>query len=216
VLGLTAAAVAVGCGAAQPVPSPNEPEPEPAVEPEPPPPCERLAERCRAEDSTEARLPAVDYAFTPPEDWVYAQMDEATIAQVDAEGPVLLLTSLQPASEPAKLRDQRRAAIEQLAELAEISLPQAKVLLFQPDGIEEFAGLEMSMWQRNGAKRANASGPLLVFSAEVEDNRHLFGIGFVPDADETRADVAIMDALKSIKPATRSGADDEEAETDSD
>src|SRR5688572_9036038 len=87
-LALVALLASVACSDPPPAPQPP-PAPAPEPPPLPPPPvpkCEALKEQCKATAETRARIPGTTYTFTPPEGWIYAQLEEATVAQVGERG----------------------------------------------------------------------------------------------------------------------------------
>jgi hypothetical protein len=207
---------AAGCSSA---PSPPPPPPKVEKEPEPPPPpppkCEAIKEQCKAGQGTTARIPGTHYEFAPPEGWVYAQLEEATVAQVGDAGPVLVLTTF----ESGKAAKERVALVESFCELVLIEPP--KRLRFPKRDtrgrddytVTEMAGLEMTLWDRPAATRGEDKGPLLVLSAIVGD-RDLFGLAFAPKGDDVGTK-AILDALQSLEPGEQSAGDsDDDSEGD--
>lgn len=208
---------ATACGSPPP-PEPPKPMPAPEPKPEPPPPpsCEALDEGCRAEPDTQAKIATSQHVFTPPEGWTYAQQARATVAQVADDGPVLALTVFTPEGEGEALAQQQADALQSLAEAVGIELPDKKVVFDRPDQEDEVAGLAMKYWQREEAKRGDASGSLLVLMSALGD-RALLGLGYVPAADDTEADRLIFEALQTIaERGDEGGADstDEPAPTD--
>jgi hypothetical protein len=196
------AVVALGASAACSDPPPA-PQPPPAPTPEPPPvppppapKCEALKEQCKATAETRARIPGTGYTFTPPEGWIYAQLEEATVAQVGERGAVLLLTTFAPESNPAQLSKQRSDLVTSLSELVTL-VPKTPVVLLKPNQETDLAGLRMSLWERKDAQRAGDTGGLLILSATV-DGRELFGVGFAPSSDK-EGTTAILRALGTLK-----------------
>jgi hypothetical protein len=136
--------------------------------------------------------------FQPPKGWIYARLDKATVAQVDAKGSVLVLAGYEPDPKAPAARKQRDAKLAELAELVGVQLPMPKSLPTQPDRSEDKAGLKMLYWQRDQAERVEQAGALLVLAAE-QPGRVLLGLGFVPDSDSSNADAGIMSAFGSIE-----------------
>ncbi len=206
-LGLLLTGVA-GCSSAPPPrPPPPEVEKEPEPPPPPPPKCEAIKEQCKAQADTTARIPGSHYHFAPPEGWIYAQLEEATVAQLGDDGPVLVLTTF----ESGKAAKERVELVKSFSELVLITVP--KRLRFRKRDtpgrddytVTEIAGLEMTLWDRPKATRGEDKGPLLVLSAKLGD-RDLFGLGFAPKDDDTGTK-AILDALQSLEPGEQTEAD---------
>jgi hypothetical protein len=203
VMGVVVAGFAVGAVlgcSSQPPPPPPPPEVEKEPEPPPPPPpkCEAIKDQCKAEADTRARIPGTHYQLTPPAGWFYAQLEEATVAQVGDEGPVLVITTF----EPGKVAKERVALVKSFAELVLIEPPK-RLRFHKRDtpgrddyAVTEIAGLEMTLWDRPGAARGKDKGPLLVLSSKVGD-RDLFGLGFAPKGDD-EGTKAILDALQTL------------------
>jgi len=210
VMGLVMWATAACSSPPPPPPRPPKVEKEPEPRPPPPPKCEAIKDECKASGDTKARIPGTHYEFAPPSGWIYAQLEEATVAQVGDEGPVLVLTTF----EPGKVDKERVAVVQSFAELVLIEPP--KRMRFRKrdtpgrdDYAEaEMAGLKMSLWDRPGAMRGEDKGPLLVLSTKLGD-RDLFGLGFAPKGDD-EGTKAILDALQSLAEGEPS-EDDEEA-----
>ena len=187
-------------------PPPPPPPPEVEKEPEPPPP---PPPKCEADGDTTARIPGTHYVFSPPEGWHYAQLEEATVAQVGDEGPVLVLTTF----EPGKVGKERVALVKSFAELVLIEPPK-RLRFYRRDtpgrddyAVIEMAGLEMTLWDRPGATRGRDKGPLLVVGSKVGD-RDLFGLGFAPKGDD-EGTKAILDALQSLAEGDAPAVDDD-------
>ena len=202
---VTGAVVAIALSAcSEPPPEPPpQPPPEPAPEPEPPPPkCESLDEACAADASTEVPIVGTDYVFTPPSGWTYAKLAEATVAQKDGAGAVLVLASFEPPTAAAELSKKREASLDELA--AMVGLTPKKGALGAANQQAEMAGLKMALWEKPGAKRGEAEGAILVLSAPA-DGREIFGLGYAP-RDDDEGTSAILKALESIR---KEGAGDE-------
>jgi hypothetical protein len=212
------AVVSVGCGSPPP---PVEPEPkvEPTAEPPPPPApkCESLDDECKAKIGTAAKIAGSNYVFEPPKGWIYARLDKGTVAQMDAKGSVMALAGYEPDAKAPAARQQRDAKLAELAELVGVQLPMPKALALKPNQEETKGAVKRLKWQRDQAKRSDATGALLVLARE-ESGRVVLGVGFVPDSDSSGADVAIEHALDTIekgasssesegKPTSEKGAD---------
>lgn len=195
-------------------PPPPEDPPEPIPEPEPPPPppkptCEAMKDACKADADTVAAIVGVDYGFTPPAGWEYAMLEEATVAQADEKGPVLVVTSMQHEKASYKAKPQRTAMVNSLAELVGVEPP--KNISFSAPKNRKLSDLSMTLWE-NEAKRDGKKGALLLLSAPVGD-REIFGIGFAPQGD-IEGTKAILAALETFKPVKKD--DGEAAPTDDD
>ena len=123
---MTLAVALGGCGAPPPAPPPT-PKPQPPPEPEPEEPkCEAIRDACKATSSTRVPVPDTDYVFTPPEGWIYAKLEEAAVAQVGDEGPVLVLTSFVPKDKNTSR--ERTELAKSFAELVLIEPPRGLAL----------------------------------------------------------------------------------------
>lgn len=190
---MTLAVALGGCGAPPPAPPPT-PKPQPPPEPEPEEPkCEAIRDACKATSSTRVPVPDTDYVFTPPEGWIYAKLEEAAVAQVGDEGPVLVLTSFVPKDKNTSR--ERTELAKSFAELVLIEPPRG-LALFRAQQKQELAGLKMQFWEKPNAKRGGDTGALLVISADLED-RQLFGVGFAPKQDEDGTG-EILRAIQSL------------------
>lgn len=202
-LGVVAMALLLGCGTPTPPPPPPQPSASPAPAPAPPPPkCEALKEQCKAAKDTKARIPGTSYVFTPPEGWIYAQLEEVTVAQAGEEGPLLMLTTHAPDKDMRKSADQRVGLVKSLAEIVLLQ-PPARFVLFKmkTPGKDDYAekpvaGVTMSLWERGGGNRGKDKGPLLIAAATVAD-RELLAVGFAPEGDQ-QGTGAILSALQTL------------------
>lgn len=197
---VAAAVVAIalwGCGDPPPPDTAPQPSPAPAPEPPPPPKCEALDEGCTADASTEAPIPGTDFVFTPPSGWTYAKFADATIAQKGDEGPVLVMTSFDASDKAGELTKKRDEMVGTLA--AKVGLePKAGSLGKAQEA--EMGALKMSLWEKPGAKRGAAEGAVLVFAADADGAKQVFGLGYAPREDEAGT-AAILEALQSIQKA---------------
>jgi hypothetical protein len=195
VVGVVVAIALSGCG--EPPPPDPVPQPEPVPEPAPPPPpkCEALAEKCKADAGTEVPIPGTDYVFTPPAGWIYATLAEATVAQKDEAGAVLVLSSFKPPKAAPELAKKRDEVVATLAQV--VGLEPRKGALGTANQTAEMAGLQVSFWEKPGAKRADSEGAMLAVSAPADDS-HIFGLGYAP-RDDGEGTSAILKALESLK-----------------
>jgi hypothetical protein len=154
-----------------------------------------MKDQCKADADTRVPIPGSELVFMPPKNWIYAKLEEASLAQQGEKGAVLVLTTFAPDKGP-KLNKQRGELTVSLAELVGID-PAGPVTLANPNSRSEIAGLDMSLWERSGSARAGEAGALLILSA-ADGERELFGIGFAPkdDADGTKA---ILDTLNTLE-----------------
>lgn len=199
----------MACGETPPPEPPPPPPPEPAPEPKPEPKCEALKEKCRAGADTQLKVLDTDLVFTPPAGWIYAQLEEAAVAQVGDEGAVLVMTTYVP-DKALKAGSQRTDLTQSFSELVFIE-PPATLSMAQPNTSQKIAGLDMKLWERPGAKRGKDVGGLLVLSADLGD-RELFGLGFAPkdDDDGTAAILAAIQSLEAAGGAPKDGDDKDE------
>jgi hypothetical protein len=221
---LALAAFAVGCGSKPPPPAEPAPEPPPAPKAEPPPPpkCETPSENCKAVAETRARIAGSSYVVTPVAGWTYAQLQNVTIAQINAENsPAMVIAAYDADAKDAKKElAQRDTAFADLSKEIGLTLPKNKVNWKQPTckcagagkacagsggdlckAMKPVSDLKVSVWQLDGATRGGKKGPLLVLQAPLEAGKALLGVGFVTDDDATGADQAILKSIESIGPA---------------
>ncbi len=207
------ASIAIGalaCGS-KPPPPVEQPEPpakeEPQVEPAKKPECKALDEKCKADDSTQAKLAHAELVFIPPAGWIYAQEAELTITQTEEGGGSLAITAF-PGGDPKsrEYKDKRDAAVEVLAQSLGVNLPnkpgtKKRVVpnWDKPDGDVRVGEMTLSMWQFDGASRGSKDGPVLYFLGRNGDNA-IMGIGFAPKGDSS--DQAIMKSLETIGPGS--------------
>lgn len=195
-----------------PKPQPPPPPPAPAPAPEPQPAkCETLKEACKSSPETQARIPGVAHVFAPPDGWTYAQLEEATVAQVGDEGAVMALTSFVREGKPTELGKKRIDLVKSLTELVLIEPPKVGTLI-KSDQETTIAGMKMQLWERKGAKRGKDNGALLILSTVIDD-RELFGVGFAAKED-TSGTEAILKALQTIALAEGASEKDEKGEQD--
>ncbi|MBM4356531.1 MAG: hypothetical protein FJ096_00315 [Deltaproteobacteria bacterium] len=206
-LAATLLAFATACS-----PPPQPPE-EPKVEESPPPPCESLSERCIARSDTRAKIPGLSWSITPPSGWVYAQQADSTIAQrVKDSGVLLAVTSVDsPGAAPdprnskavLELKNKRIDNIEKLAKQWGIQLAQRNIVDYhirQDYDSIDVAGIKLSIWEQESARRSNAAGNVVVVVGDV-DGRDLVLVAFVPKAgshDAVGDSEAVSNTLQSL------------------
>ena len=208
--GLVGGLVGQGCDTPEPQPPPPPP-PAPVEKPKPPPPppkCEALKENCEADGETRVPVPGAGLSFKPPKGWIYAKLEEATVAQQGDEGAVLVLASFQPEA-GFKVGKQRNDLAQSLAELVLVE-PSGAISLFAPNMTRDFGGLKMKLWEKGGAKRGGDTGGMLILSASLGE-RELFGVGFAPkdDQDGTAASLAMLETLSAEDGGKDEGEGDE-------
>jgi hypothetical protein len=153
-----------------------------------------MKDDCKAKNDTEVPIPGVEWLFMPPEGWLYAKLEEASLTQSGDEGAILMFASYEP--DKSKRAKQRGDLVTSLSELAGIA-PASGASYATPDLTSTIAGLKMAFWEKPGAKRGKASGALLVIEADVE-GRALFGVGFAPVDDQDGTD-AIKSTINTLK-----------------
>jgi hypothetical protein len=203
-------AFAVAC---TPKPPPEEPEPEPAPkeepkpEPPPKPECKSLDEKCKADESTQAKVAHSDLVFIPPAGWIYAQEPEVTIAQTEEGGGGLVVTTI-PGSDPKskEFKEKRDAAVESLAQALGVTLPnkpgtkkRAAPNWDKPDGDTKAGEVKLEIWQFDGATRGSKDGPVVLILGRNGETS-LLAIGFAPKGDSS--DQSIMKSLETIGPGS--------------
>lgn len=158
-----------------------------------------------ADKATHARIAEANVVFVPPQGWTYAQETAASIAQTSDEGPALALAGFTIApdesKDPKKLDHRRDTLLQALGERLGLKMPKAKILWKKPDKTLTVGSFSVSLYQLEGATRAQKKGPLLVFTAPLSSDVALVGVGFVNEDDATDADGAILAAIQSIAPA---------------
>jgi hypothetical protein len=218
-------AFVAGCGSKPPPPPEPAPEPPPAPKPEPPPPpkCETPSENCKAAADTHARIAGTSYVFTPVTGWVYAQLSNVTIAQVNAENsPAMVIAAYAADKDAKKELGQRDTAFADLSKEIGLTPPKTKANWKQPTckcagkacagsggdlckAMTPVSDLKANVWQLDGGVRGGKKGPILVVQAPLGEGKALLGVAFVPDDDQSGADQAILKAIESIGPGEGGG-----------
>jgi len=188
----------------------ESPPPEvPKGAPPPPPPlpkCEALAEACLARADTKARLPGLDWTITPPKGWRYAQLADVTVAEQSKDtGAVLAITSFAPPKASWELKKARIDALDALAKSWNVQLAFKNIVDLHlrgpdiPDTLD-VAGVKLSIWEQEGAKRGAAPGNVVAVVGSV-DERELVVIAFVPKAGSAAAEAdsqSVSAAIQSL------------------
>lgn len=204
-LPLLAALLALPCACGEPpppeVPKVNAPAPVP-----PPPKCDSLESACVAKGDSKARLPGLDWTVSPPKGWRYAELADVTVAEKGKDsGPVLAVASFAPPKASWELKKARLDAIEQVAKTRGVQLAfknVADVHVRRPDVPDtlDIAGVKLSIWEQEGAKRGGVSGNVVVIVGTV-DEREVALVAFVPKADSAEAEAdsqAVSEAIQSL------------------
>jgi len=197
-----AASLVAGCGSKPPPkqadPFDNYTEPPKKAAPPPAPKCEKLDEECKGAKDKTAKVAKTELKLTPPEGWVYAQLEAATIAQVNAEGAVLGIAGVEVA-DPKKELPQRDVELAALAKELGVTLPKGKPNWKKKADLTEKAGDKtLDMWfEEKGATRGKTKGGFLVLWSAVADKKAVIGVVFTPDKDEASGPLAV-DAFKSL------------------
>jgi hypothetical protein len=203
-------------GACAPKPPPPRAVEEPPAAPPPPPPpppkCEALEEGCIATGAQAVALEAVGWTIKPPAGWKYAR-EGALIVAVSEKAAVTLTTfeaSSAKGRAEVKARNARRD--EALARsIGRLGIERKKKLVYppKPHKSSRVQGVDVSLYQFDGATRSGETGPLLVFTAQLTPTRALLGVAFVAERDTTNADAAVLKAIDSLVPeASDAGAPD--------
>lgn len=202
--------ISVGAFACSNPPPPEEPEPEPPPkaepkeEPKPKPECKTLDEKCKADDSTQAKIANSELVFIPPAGWLFAQEEGLTLAQTEeGAGSMAIMAFDSRGLKPKELKDKRESATETLASALGIKLPQKGPKRVypnwdKPDGDAKAGDLTLSMWELAGAGRGTKDGAVLVFLSKGDTV--LIGLGFAPKDDT--ATQSILKALETIGPGS--------------
>ena len=202
----------VSLGACAPKTPPPPPPAAPViaeVEPPPPPPkCEALDEGCVAKAGQRATVHPIAWTIAPPEGWKYAAEASAVVALTDTAA--LAITTFESAADkkPAAVKAKNARRDEAITRLAEkLGVARAKKFAFpaKPHQASKVHGIDVALYQFDGAKRGGEPGPLLVFVAQLVPDRALLGLAFVAENDTANADAAVLAAIDSLAPAADEG-----------
>ena len=174
----------------------------------PPPPakCESLDEKCVGEAGKRARVVLRRLTFVPPPAWSYAQEDDQTIAMSGGARMAIGIYDSPDEKDPRKVAKARDAALQQLLQRLSLTAPKKPMPWGRKaDRISKEGGLEISMWQIDGASLDKSHGPLLLAHARLPGAGGLVVIAFVPDDDKANSDEAILAAIASIQFAPDNG-----------
>jgi len=175
----------------------------------PPPKCEALSENCKAEADTSAKAKSAGVEFKPAKDWIYAQGETSTVAQVSEDGAVIIIGSYTPDKDAKKDVAAREAALTELVKTISVTPPKAglKVNWKKPlEGPPETNGLKLATFDVAGVERGKKKGTLLVLVAPIADDKALIGAAFADDND-TPGQEALDKTINSIKPDSSAGGD---------
>jgi hypothetical protein len=185
------------------------------VEPPPPPPppkCEDLAEGCVAKAGLQATLHPIEWRLEPPVGWKYA-VESAEIVTVSDPSAALAVTTFEGTADkkPANVKARSAKRDETVARLSEklgITVPKKLAFPSKPHRASKVHGVDMALYQFDGAARSGEKGPLLVMFAQVVPERVLVGVAFVAEKDTTNADAAVLKAIDSLEPTTAPATED--------
>jgi hypothetical protein len=190
---------------ARPAPPPPAPKEE---TPPPPPKCEALSEKCAVERGARTKIGEGPWSIALPATWTYARGD-AVVAVTDSAALTVTTYEVSPKSKPKEKMAARDAAIAQAGPRIDVKLPQKFAWPKSPKRTSKIGGVDVSLYQFGGATLADASGPLLIFTAPVAPDRVLMGLAFVSNKDASNADAAILESIGSLQSesAPAAGAD---------
>lgn len=167
-----------------------------APPPAPPKKCEALSDKCAAKSSTKARISKSTFALTPVSGWMYAQTENALVAQSSDAGAAMVAVGYEAASAKEDIKS-REAALDAAAKEIGVTLPKKKVAWKSPIDTKEASGLKIPLWEWEGATRKDKKGTLIVFASTLPENKGFVGFGFVPD-DEKEPDKIVEGLQTSI------------------
>lgn len=201
--------VLAASGAACELEPPQAPSPPPeaaariVLPPPPPPRCEKLDELCTVKPGKRVRIPSSTLAFEPVVGWIYAQEENLTLVK-SVDGALWFGAAGYDSGDG---RDAKKAAAQRVAMLATmgqelgVTLPKNKKVPWKkPDIVKDVAELKVSLWELDGAARADTPGTILLFTAPIVNGRDLIGMAFVPENDHSGAAELIMRSIESISP----------------
>jgi hypothetical protein len=164
--------------------------------PPPAPKCEALDEKCASKKATKAKIGGSDFQLTPPEGWVYAQLADGLVAQVDAEGAVMVVRGV---TIPDAKKEERDKHVEELAKLVGASLGKKKInWKAKADITKDLAKSKADFWLLEGAVRGKAKGVVLAMWSGRGDGKALVGLVFVPSDDSKKSDEAALAAFDTL------------------
>jgi hypothetical protein len=201
ILALAALAAAdAGC----PKPPPPAPPPPPAEvkaeAPPPPPKCESFSEKCQGKPDTKAKITNSDLVFVPATGWIYAQQSSSTMAQTADGASCIAFLGIQYDTKDAKKEAATRdAAVAELVKQLGVAPLKHKVNWKKTTKDETIGTLKMKLWQLDEpGMRGAKKGQILVVSAPAGEGLAVLGVGYVPDDDQSGADVAILKSIESL------------------
>ncbi len=177
-----------------------------ASAPPPPAKCESLDDKCVGEAGKRARVVLRRLTFAPPPGWSYAQEDDQTIAMSGGARMALGIYDSPGDKDPRKIVKARDATLKQLLQRLSLTAPKKPMPWGRKaDKVSKEGGLEISMWQIDGASLDKSHGPLLLAHARLPGAGGFVAIAFVPDDDKANSDEAILAAIASIQFASENG-----------
>jgi hypothetical protein len=145
----------------------------------------------------------------PPEGWKYAVGTDDLVADVDAATLGVTTFEAPVDKKPAAAKARSAKRDETIARLlGKLQIERKKKLAFPPKPQKSLKvnGVEVLLYQFDGATRAGEPGPLLVFISQLAPEHVLLGVAFVAQRDTTDADAAILKAIASIEPPAAADA----------
>lgn len=199
------AAIVAGAVACSSTPAPEEPEADPtstatadvSVKP-PEKKCETLTEECSATGDTQAKVPGSDFVFIPPIGWIYAQESGQTVTRRKGPDAAMAVAAFE-GTEPKT----KEVLLSKLASSIGVTIPEKKrgkvwtPTWEKPDDKMKVAEVELSLYQADGAKRGDLSGPMLVFLTKDSVGKNILGVAFSPEGDQ--GNQAVQEVLKSLE-----------------
>jgi hypothetical protein len=168
-----------------------------APEPKPPAPkCEKIEDGCVASEGVKVGVKDSGFTFAPPVGWAFAKEEALSVASTTTAAMAVTAHDLGAAK---KEPQSRLAALDLLAAKMGVALPKKKLVWpKKAHDVLETGGMKISLWQVEKLTRNKAKGVLLVFWATPSGGQGITGAGFVSNDDATKADDAILGAVKSI------------------
>ncbi|MBN9160580.1 MAG: hypothetical protein BGO98_02575 [Myxococcales bacterium 68-20] len=204
-LALVSLLVSLGACAPKTPPPPPPAAPIAVEEPPPPPPkCEALEEGCVAKAGQRATVHPIEWTVAPPAGWKYAAEPSEVVALTDTAALAISTFESSADKKPAAVKAKKAKRDEAIARLAEkLGIARPKKLAFpaKPHQASKVHGIDVALYQFDGAKRGDEPGPMLVFVAQLVPDRALLGLAFVAEHDTTNADAAVLAAIDSLAPA---------------
>ena len=159
--------------------------------------CGAVSDGCKATAEARVAIPNSDLQVILPAGWAFAKDNGVTVAQASDDAAALAfgVVDTKDAKPNAAFRNQALSDVAAHIHLASI---KQKIPWKHPMDSKSVGSLKVNLWQVDKASRGEAKGPLVIFSADLPNNKILFGVGFVPEDDHSGADELIMKAVDSI------------------